>query len=261
MCTRCTRGTARRTFSACVRAERRRRLALTRAQIGAQKAGTQTFIDWIALHPQVRVARRELHFWDYGGRGRALGDYYRDLPLPRVNERTSSGLPLVGGEKTPRYAGEASPLALFQAFPQLRLIYLVRDPVARAFSHYLHLVSVASQFCSAHTSRARARAGGEQRRRAAQTWRGRTFPFRAFGDALRHSLVRWEAPTARLTQARSFTSTRCTAAATLCTCRGQRCCAACRHIRAPWRRAKWPRCGVVLVWPSLQRLRSIPTTC
>ena len=132
------------------------------------------------MHPQVRVAKREAHFWDYGmffkkkktkkknkvvyefeiyqietikiktkgGVGRTLADYFDDLPLVKPRKRTNDGLPIVVGEKTPRYIGEASPLSMYQALPELRLLLLVRDPIQRAFSHYLHL-----------------------RRRADETWR------------------------------------------------------------------------------------------
>jgi hypothetical protein len=132
--------------------------------IGAQKGGTQTFLDWIQEHPNVVMAEQELHFWDYGGIERTLADYYDDLPLVAPGKRRN-GAQIVVGEKTPRYSVEAHPLAVHAHFPQMRLVFLVRDPVARAFSHFLHL-----------------------RRRADQTWRGRQFQFSSFADAIRHSL-------------------------------------------------------------------------
>lgn len=132
--------------------------------IGAQKAGTQTFLDYIEKHPQVVMAQAEMHFWDYGGVERSLADYYADLPLVAPGKRRH-GAQVVVGEKTPRYAVEAQPMAIHAHFPEMRVVFLVREPAARAYSHFLHL-----------------------RFRADQAWRERSFPFASFGDAIRHSL-------------------------------------------------------------------------
>jgi hypothetical protein len=85
--------------------------------IGAQKGGTQTFLDWIQEHPNVVMAEQELHFWDYGGIERSLADYYDDLPLVPPGKRRN-GAQVVVGEKTPRYSVERIRWRFMRTFPK-----------------------------------------------------------------------------------------------------------------------------------------------
>jgi hypothetical protein len=101
---------------------------LTFLGIGAQKCGTTWLYELLALHPQVRFpAGKEVHFWN---RPRERGiDWYRVL---------FEGQPesFAVGEITPAYAVLAPPVIadLAAAFPALRLIYLIRNPIERAWS-------------------------------------------------------------------------------------------------------------------------------
>lgn len=105
---------------------------------GIQKGGTSTLHSWLARHPQVkRPAIKEVHYfdWEYG-RGQ---DWYRaHFPLT------------IGRAARPRWiTGEASPLYMFDPraaariardLPDVKLIFLLREPAARAYSHYRHNV-------------------------------------------------------------------------------------------------------------------------
>ncbi len=95
--------------------------------IGAQKGGTSSLIWNLGFHPQVRRAlAKEIHFFDLAfSRG---ADWYRAY-FPPQTSRTISG--------------EATPAYLFYPFvaeriaqlvPNVKLIALLRDPVARAWS-------------------------------------------------------------------------------------------------------------------------------
>ena len=99
--------------------------------IGAQKCGTTWLYELLALHPQVRFpAGKEVHFWD---RQRDRGiEWYRSL---FAGQPQSAAV----GEITPAYATLAPPIIadVAQAFPELRLIYLIRNPVDRAWSSAL----------------------------------------------------------------------------------------------------------------------------
>lgn len=96
--------------------------------IGAQKAGTTWLHAQLARHPQLRLpAEKELHFWNrYYDRGIAW--YQSCFPAAGEGERQ--------GEITPAYG--FLPVEKIQEihalWPQLRMIYSVRDPVARAWS-------------------------------------------------------------------------------------------------------------------------------
>jgi len=96
--------------------------------IGAQKAGTSWLHANLAQHPRVRFpAEKEVHFWD------------RDLErgVSWYRERFA-GAPedALTGDITPAYAlldgGTVAEVA--REFPRLRLFFLVRDPVERAWS-------------------------------------------------------------------------------------------------------------------------------
>ena len=96
--------------------------------IGAQKAGTTWLYEQLAQHPQLRFpAGKEIHFWD-AQRDKGL-DWYRGLFAPAAPGTRA-------GEITPAYAilppavlGEIRALN-----PALRMIYVLRNPIERAWS-------------------------------------------------------------------------------------------------------------------------------
>lgn len=96
--------------------------------IGAQKAGTSWLTANLRRHSRLFLpAVKELHFWDRH-RDRGL-DWYRaqfaDLPKG-----------VLGGEVTPAYAilDPAVIAEVKREFPDIRLIYLMRNPMERAWS-------------------------------------------------------------------------------------------------------------------------------
>lgn len=132
---------------------RRFRFATRRARIlpgflviGAQRAGTTTFFDDLLRHPElvgplggdaVTWSRKEIHFFDEKF---AHGtDWYRSF-FPLESRRRAArrlGRDVVAGESTPYYMFHpAVPERVAATIPDVRLIALLRDPVARAYSHY-----------------------------------------------------------------------------------------------------------------------------
>lgn len=97
--------------------------------IGAQKAGTTWLYEMLRLHPDIAFpAGKEVHFWDHHyGRGNA---WYRSL-----FERSESGNRKTG-EITPAYAilPEERIRECREHFPDVKLIYLIRNPIERAWS-------------------------------------------------------------------------------------------------------------------------------
>jgi hypothetical protein len=99
--------------------------------VGAQRGGTTSLYRYLTDHPQIApAATKELHFLtDRFQRGRDwyLGQFPVELPAGHIT-------------------GEATPYALFHPLapsrlralaPQCRIVVLLRDPVARAYSHFL----------------------------------------------------------------------------------------------------------------------------
>jgi len=105
--------------------------------LGAQKAGTTSLYRYLTLHPRVVAAHvKEVHYFDLNLE-RGPGWYRSNFPYRRS----------LGHGPARRLTGEASPYYLFHprcatrihaALPEVALIAILRDPVARALSHYNH---------------------------------------------------------------------------------------------------------------------------
>jgi len=107
--------------------------------IGAMKAGTTSLHHYLASHPRVFMSSpKELRFFSGENWHRGLG-WYED------HFAGSEGATAVG-ETSPAYSQadifpEAAP-RIAEVLPGVRLVYLVREPVARMASMYLHLAAI-----------------------------------------------------------------------------------------------------------------------
>ncbi len=95
--------------------------------IGAQKAGTTWLYEQLHRHPQLAFPRgKETHFWDRPHDVEAIADYLRHF----------ANIQAVAGEITPSYA--TLPVATIHEIhacnSRLRAIYLIRNPMDRAWS-------------------------------------------------------------------------------------------------------------------------------
>lgn len=99
--------------------------------IGVQKGGTTSLFKYLSQHPEVAVSsHKELHYFDVNYlEGEA---WYRSF-FPAAADRAG------------RLVGEASPYYIFHPLaaqrirkdlPRVKLIVLLRDPIARAYSHF-----------------------------------------------------------------------------------------------------------------------------
>jgi hypothetical protein len=104
--------------------------------IGAQKAGTTSFYEYLARHPQLLASResgrgwKEIHFFDREDHYRkGMGWYLRHFP----SRRTSAGRLVFEG--TPEYLFfERIPERIRKDLGPLPLIAMLRDPAERAYS-------------------------------------------------------------------------------------------------------------------------------
>lgn len=101
--------------------------------IGVRKAGTRALITFLNLHPEIVIAEREAHFFNNkdGRYWRGL-EYYRDrMPRSWPNQITI--------EKTPKYLfHDDAPARIAKMNASIKLILIVRDPVDRMISEYVH---------------------------------------------------------------------------------------------------------------------------
>uniref|UniRef100_A0A182IRI0 Sulfotransferase domain-containing protein n=2 Tax=Anopheles atroparvus TaxID=41427 RepID=A0A182IRI0_ANOAO len=96
--------------------------------IGVKKSGTRALLEFIRLHPDVRAAGCEVHFFDrHYGKGLA---WYRHHMPPTIEGQLTM-------EKTPSYfITRDAPRRVRHMNPATRLLVVVRDPVTRAISDY-----------------------------------------------------------------------------------------------------------------------------
>ncbi|EAT38321.1 AAEL009777-PA [Aedes aegypti] len=96
--------------------------------IGVKKSGTRALLEFIRLHPDVRAAGCEVHFFD---RHYAKGlHWYRHHMPPTIEGQITM-------EKTPSYfITKEAPKRVYHMNPSTKLLVVVRDPVTRAISDY-----------------------------------------------------------------------------------------------------------------------------
>jgi sulfotransferase family protein len=104
--------------------------------IGGLKCGTTSLHHYLNLHPEVAMSRpKELNF------------FVEELNWPLGADWYAShfrGLATVRGETSPHYTNrprfEGVAERMRSLLPDARLIYMVRDPIDRLLSHYVHNV-------------------------------------------------------------------------------------------------------------------------
>ncbi|EDV92102.1 heparan sulfate glucosamine 3-O-sulfotransferase 6 isoform X2 [Drosophila grimshawi] len=101
--------------------------------IGVKKSGTRALLEFIRLHPDVRAAGSEVHFFDRHYQ-RGLRWYRHHMPYTIEGQITM--------EKTPSYfVTKEVPQRVYHMNTATKLLIVVRDPVTRAISDYTQAAS------------------------------------------------------------------------------------------------------------------------
>ncbi len=105
--------------------------------IGAQKCGTTALHSYLSRHPQITMSSpKELDYFCAGGNLERGVDWYRSHFDPAAEVR---------GESSPNYTAElefpGTHERIAATVPDARLIFMVRDPVDRVRSHWVHTYS------------------------------------------------------------------------------------------------------------------------
>uniref|UniRef100_A0A1A8SJN4 Sulfotransferase n=2 Tax=Nothobranchius TaxID=28779 RepID=A0A1A8SJN4_9TELE len=102
--------------------------------IGVRKGGTRALLEMLNLHPDVEVAKAEVHFFNVEEHFRRGLDWYRaQMPLTLPAQLTV--------EKTPGYfAAPQVPARIWDMNPAVRLLLIVRDPAERLVSDYTQVL-------------------------------------------------------------------------------------------------------------------------
>jgi hypothetical protein len=102
--------------------------------VGAMKSGTTSLIYHLSRHPEICIPRGELHFFENDQNYPKGLEWYVSRVRRHETPRTR-----VYGEKTTAYSFHKDvPARIHAAFPNTRLVWILREPVARAYSNYLH---------------------------------------------------------------------------------------------------------------------------
>lgn len=95
--------------------------------IGAQKAGTTWLYTMLSQHPDICFPlKKEIHFWNSAYTKESVSDYLSNFQHPDLSE----------GEITPAYAflTVARIEEIYRHQPDLKIIYIIRNPIERAWS-------------------------------------------------------------------------------------------------------------------------------
>jgi Sulfotransferase domain len=102
--------------------------------IGAQKCGTSTLHYYLALHPQISASTpKELDFFIAERNWPQGVDWYRSHFDPEAPVRLESS---PNYTSYPHFEGVAE--RMHEVVPDARLVFMVRDPIARIEAHWVH---------------------------------------------------------------------------------------------------------------------------
>jgi hypothetical protein len=103
--------------------------------IGGAKCGSTSFAIYLDAHPQVYIGGpKEPNFWSWGNHPKDYQDYFvNEFPISRPVDEDR-----VSGEFSTSYLlHPLVPRRIYAALPEAKIILLLRNPVDRAYSHYM----------------------------------------------------------------------------------------------------------------------------
>ncbi len=110
---------------------------------GGQRCGTTSLQKYLIQHPDVVPpgVLKGIHYFDTNY-DKGLAWYRSHFPMEKLRRRRADeGRSVLTGEASPYYMFHPDiPRRIAEAVPAAKIIVLVRDPVGRAYSHYLHEV-------------------------------------------------------------------------------------------------------------------------
>jgi hypothetical protein len=124
-----------------VRAQNKARLRPNIFVIGVQKSGTTSLYGHLAKHPQIQPPLvKEVHYFDVA---QARGDGWYNAHFPTIESAKRAedaiGRAVHTFDTTPYYMFHPDVTArILRYAPDAKIIAVLRDPVARAWSHYWH---------------------------------------------------------------------------------------------------------------------------
>lgn len=107
--------------------------------VGAAKAGTTSLYTYLRRHPDVYLPDvKESVYFSPEIRGGIHRELYQSLDRYRSMYEGASGYKAVGEVSSTYLASDESAVRIREVAPAAKIIIILRDPVERAFSHYLY---------------------------------------------------------------------------------------------------------------------------
>lgn len=109
--------------------------------VGAQKAGTTSLFHYLQQHPRIATpSSKEVHYFDYNyHRGENWYRGHFQLAADKEKAEQELGESVLTFEASPYYMYHPLAIERMQAdLPGAKAIAMMRDPVARTYSHYWH---------------------------------------------------------------------------------------------------------------------------
>lgn len=105
--------------------------------IGAAKCGTTTLFDILAEHPEIAVPKvKELHYFNVKRNDYSSEEYFSNFRIDQLSRITLESTPAY----LRNYREVPERIVRFPYSKKYKFIVLTRDPLERAYSHYLHMV-------------------------------------------------------------------------------------------------------------------------
>ena len=100
--------------------------------VGAQKSGTTSLYNYLKVHPEIFLpAQKELEFFSKDALYNKGMAFYRDTWFSDLRGKATVG------EVSPQYTMfDAVPERIKSHLPEVKLLFILRNPIDRAYSHY-----------------------------------------------------------------------------------------------------------------------------
>ena len=108
--------------------------------VGSMKSGTTSLHHWLMNSPFIAMSKAETHFFNREERfERGPDEYLRALPVAKNDQLV--------GDDTPTYSYlDYIPERIVSMVPNVKILWILRDPLDRAVSQYWHAVRGGSEF-------------------------------------------------------------------------------------------------------------------
>lgn len=110
--------------------------------VGAMKAGSTTLMDYLVSHKEVGIPSEEINYFDKDSNFEKGITWYAKWFEDFSNHK-------VIGEKTPAYCYEPKAVErICQQNPNMKLVWILRNPVKRTYSNYWHYIRIGKELLS-----------------------------------------------------------------------------------------------------------------